>query len=328
MCCSNCKTSQEEHAQCECDFPINDDINSTEEENVTCDHLTLESYVGNSSNYYLEKWGFHTKEHKMISMNYQVLFSFLWSAFCKIFPNTQKEVNTKDGVRRISINILALLFSFIWLGYRKMYHVLFALIIAWFLFDLIVYSQGLNTDLYYIFGIFTCIVLGLSGDHLYYKQAMSKINKIKKRNPSNPVKEIEKAGGTSYTGMTIGIISFITYAIFSTFFVSSLFATEPVTFGYAQEDNIITRSGNEFKPSETIHYSFYFGEGEGGKYQVFIEKIDKDSTTIYDWWEEEVPQDWEGVINYTEAPVESGTYNMKIVKKDKVAAEGIFYVED
>ncbi|HLR68320.1 MAG TPA: hypothetical protein VK105_14520, partial [Virgibacillus sp.] len=72
----------------------------------------------------------------------------------------------------------------------------------------------------------------------------------------------------------------------------------------------------------------FFDDGEGGAFEVLIEKEEEDSTTVYTQWEDEVPLDWPGMLNVIEAPDEEGTYILKVIKDGETSSEGTFEVEN
>ncbi|WP_438312838.1 hypothetical protein [Sporosarcina sp. FA9] len=57
-----------------------------------------------------------------------------------------------------------------------------------------------------------------------------------------------------------------------------------------------------------------------------IVKLEGDTGLLYDSWDKEVPTDWSGIIKSMDAPEEKGAYIIKIIKKDKISAKGMFYV--
>ena len=192
MYCSECGKESFEHANfCSgCGSPLNG--NDVEQDGLhdLSDEDALSRYVGKNADVYFRKWDIDS-----------------------------------GAIRKISFNIPAFLLGYIWAAYRKMYGVLFALLIMWLVLDAFAYSLGIdNSRFNTAIGFSTSILLGLYGNYLYYEQAKRKIDKIKDRNPSNIREEIEKAGGPSLLAVCYGMIFFILYLAITSIIVYPLFA--------------------------------------------------------------------------------------------------------
>ncbi|AOV06599.1 DUF2628 domain-containing protein [Sporosarcina ureilytica] len=114
-------------------------------------------------------------------------------------------------------NWAAFFATFFWLGYRKMYKVIFYFLLAFIVLDLIVYISNinLNTVNSYV-GIGVAAALGISGNLLYKGHAQKEIEKIKAEYPEEQVFEKAKQrGGTSWGGVWIALALFIAYGIIS-----------------------------------------------------------------------------------------------------------------
>ena len=134
------------------------------------DEKALEKFVGHNTNFYFSKWG----------------------------------IDTGD-VKKVSPNLAAFFLGLFWVTYRKMYGLLIAIFIIFLAIDLLVYSTGAEY-LNYFAGIFLGFILVCFGNYFYYTHAKIKIEKIRRKNPSDLLKEVEKAGGTSYLSFFILLI--------------------------------------------------------------------------------------------------------------------------
>ena len=295
MYCSKCENILEENAEfChECGSSTNpNDVDNKSYNELTEEEL-LKSYVGEKSDVYFRKWGLGS-----------------------------------EGIRKVSINFPALLFPIFWAAYRKMYGLLFAILVVFLIIDAYAYSKGIYDVRFDIFiGTLTGILLGMLGNYIYYRQAKVKIDKLQKKKSPYFKKEVEKAGGTSYVGLLIGLLFVFVYSMISTNILYPAFAKEStIEFGFEEVDGTIANPSNRFKPLEEMHYLFYFSGKKGGAFKIVIERVEGSSVTLYDSWDDEVPPDWPGVINSIDAPEEEGEYIMKIIKDDKVLAKGTFFV--
>lgn len=254
----------------------------------------LRAYVGKNADYYFNKWQIETGEVKKDSWN--------WAAF---------------------------FLGFFWLGYRKMYSVLFALVAIYLVTDVILYAIDIDSTLINSgIGMGTSIVLGLMGNYFYYIQAEKSI--MKNSHQGIYLKDkIARAGGRSPLGLFFSIFMMIIYLVISAFILDPALATpemEVIEFGYSEMDGEIDDPSSEFQKYDEIYYSFYFPSLEGGPYKVVIEKLEG-TESIYDQWDDEVPPDWPGVVASMYAPEDEGDYVMKIIQDNEVVAKGEFSVE-
>lgn len=286
-----------------CGVPINnssqEDFNQSDLRNdVTSEKIAktdaLRAYVGKNADYYINKWQIETGEVKKDSWN--------WAAF---------------------------FLGFFWLGYRKMYSVLFALVAVFLVTDVILYAIDIDTTLINSgIGMGTSIVLGLMGNYFYYLQAEKSI--MKNSHQGIYLKDkIARAGGRSPLGLFFSIFMMIIYIVISAFILDPALATpelEVIEFGYSEMDGEIDDPSSKFQKYDEIYYSFYFPSLEGGPYKVVIEKLEG-TESLYDQWDDEVPPDWPGVVASMYAPEEEGDYVMKIIQDNEVVAKGEFSVE-
>ncbi|WP_417897516.1 DUF2628 domain-containing protein [Bacillus haimaensis] len=254
----------------------------------------LRAYVGKNADYYFNKWQIETGEVKKDSWN--------WAAF---------------------------FLGFFWLGYRKMYSVLFALVAVYLVTDVILYAIDIDSTLINSgIGMGTSIVLGLMGNYFYYLQAEKSI--MKNSHQGIYLKDkIARAGGRSPLGLFFSIFMMIIYIVISAFILDPALATpemEVIEFGYSEMDGEIDDPSSEFQEYDEIYYSFYFPSQEGGPYKVVIEKLEG-TESLYDQWDDEVPPDWPGVVGSMYSPEEEGGYIMKIIQDNEVVAKGEFSVE-
>ncbi|MCA1321477.1 DUF2628 domain-containing protein [Bacillus tianshenii] len=254
----------------------------------------LRAYVGKNAEYYINKWQIETGEVKKDSWN--------WAAF---------------------------FLGFLWLGYRKMYSVLFALVAVFLVTDVILYAIDVDGSLVNSgIGMGTSVFLGLMGNYFYYMQAEKSV--VKNSHQDIYLKDkIAAAGGRSILGVFLAIFMILVYIVISAFILDPVFATpevEVIEFGYSEMDGEVDDPSSEFQIADEIYYSFYFPSLEGGPYKVVIEKLEG-TESLYDQWEDEVPPDWPGVVASMYAPEEAGDYMMKIIQDNEVVAKGEFSVE-
>jgi len=297
--CQVCGEKQSEGANfCrKCGTPQTED-NSKEimVKKTNSDEDSLSLFVGDNSDFYFEKWGILHGEH--------------------------------GEVRKTSWNWASFLVGFQWLGYRKMYKVIFVILLIWLIIDgLLFILNAYHTSIDILIGLTTYLILGFKGNYLYYSHALREINKLKKG--SFLAEDIKKSGGRNIWGIFASFGLFFLYVVISSLLFSSTtspFATEQVAFGYDIKNGEIVDPYQYFETEEEIYYSFYFPDSKGGSYKVVIEKVNDDSAEIYDSWESEVPPDWEGLYDTFITPSELGEYELKIIKENEVIAKGTFYV--
>src|SRR5699024_2908490 len=166
-------------------------------------------------------------------------------------------------------------------------------------------------------GIAVGAAFGIGGNNLYYQKAKRAIEKSKRNDPSTYKRDLEKKGGASAAHTFVGIALMLAYGIISIFVLEPLIVGTPdVAFGHDSANGEVIDTTNQFEPSEEMHIEFYFDDGKGGPFEVVIEKEEGDSSLVYENWEDEVPEDWSGVVSILEAPVDEGTYTLKIFKNN------------
>ncbi|MEH7236815.1 DUF2628 domain-containing protein [Bacillus sp. JJ1562] len=251
----------------------------------------LELYVGDNSDYYFEKWGIYENAVKKRSWN--------WAAFFLIF---------------------------LWLGYRKMYKVIFGIILIWLVTDVILYSLDLyseGTNL--LIGILTGVFLGIKGNYLYYKQATGKIKKFS-TNGKFSKQEILNTGGRSPLGIFGALGMLLLYSLISAFLIAPMFAPETVEFGYHVENGELIDPIQIFEPNEEMYYSFKLPDQKGGKFTIIIESFQGSTSQVYEQFEDKVPPELEGMHKIMRTPEDIGEYVMKVIQNGKVVAIGVFFV--
>lgn len=258
---------------------------------------SLENYVGKNSDYYFKKW--------------------------KLGSDGQPS-------KKMSWNWVAFFFPYFWAGYRKMYSTLLLVYGLFLGLDVIMlltntYSLQMNTNI----GVVVGVVLALNGNQLYFDKAKKHISKHKEMDSESKKKELQKAGGTSKIGILYSALLFMLYLLISVFIIDPILGNpEEVEFGKDSSDGYIEKVTDQFEPAEEMHVHFNFAEGEGGAYEIVLEKEEDDSTYVYDEWEDEAPADWPGAIEVWNVPAEEGTYTVKVIEDDEVSNQGTFTVEE
>ncbi|WP_052342626.1 DUF2628 domain-containing protein [Bacillus sp. EB01] len=103
-----------------------------------------------------------------------------------------------------------------WLGYRKMYKIVLIILGAFLAFDIIslIINNPILDEMNYSIGIVTSVILGMSGNYYYYKNAQDKIKNVKNLLPHNPTGQedaLRKQGGSSWGGVFIVLGLFVVY---------------------------------------------------------------------------------------------------------------------
>lgn len=131
------------------------------------------TFVGKKADYYLRKWS-----------------------------------NPKNKGSNMGWNWAAFFAGIFWLGYRKMYKIVFIILGAFVVFDIISYiinnpsMDKMNNSI----GIAVAAVLGISGNYYYFKHAQKNIEDVKQQFPNNLQEQeaaLRKRGGTSWGGVFI-----------------------------------------------------------------------------------------------------------------------------
>lgn len=288
--CSRCGTELDGDKEL-CDRCATDE--QTDETDTGNEFVTaLKNYIGKNKDYYLKKWKLDSegKPTKTLSMN--------WAGF---------------------------FLTVFWAGYRKMYGLILIIFGVLMALDIIVYLADLpvNSSI----GVVVSVIFGLNGNQLYYDKAKKAIEKSDGSQSS--AKELQDAGGTSKLGILFTVAVFVVYIAISVFIIDPIFAGPPeVEFGLDSEDGEVIELTDRFEPFQEMHVASFFDDGEGGAFEILIEKEEEDSTTVYTQWEDEVPLDWPGMLNVIEAPDEEGTYILKVIKDGETSSEGTFEVEN
>ncbi|MBM7716127.1 uncharacterized protein YacL [Bacillus thermophilus] len=123
-----------------------------------------------------------------------------------------------------SWNWAAFFLTFLWLGYRKMYGVIFGFVGLNLLIDFIlyfvtheIYSTTSSTIMSIIFFIIPSTVLGYTGNYFYKRQAEKNIIYLNKLNydTSESMSELRKKGGVSSIGLMLAIKIMMMYYFLS-----------------------------------------------------------------------------------------------------------------
>lgn len=123
--------------------------------------------------------------------------------------------------KKVSWNWPAFLFTWFWLGYRKIYTHIFLLLGIFIIIDILSYYLG---DLDNVIGIILGFVYGLLGNYFYRLHAEKKINKIKGKytTESQLLEEARKQGGASVAGVWISVGLLVAYVVITMFIYSFL----------------------------------------------------------------------------------------------------------
>ncbi len=142
---------------------------------------TIQAFVGKNSDYFISKW------------------------------EQSKDPNAKAGW-----NWAGFLTGLFWLGYRKMYKLLFIYFGAFILIDIV--QLLLNIDINSAIGAAISGSIGGFGNGFYHKHMIEKLNTWSSDNHGQQptADEIAKLGGGSWGGVGITLLMFIGYIIIST----------------------------------------------------------------------------------------------------------------
>lgn len=272
-------------------------VNKYETEDTEKFIHSLEDYIGKNPDYYFKKWKLGSDGH----------------------PS-----------KKISWNWVAFFFPYFWAGYRKMYSTLLLIYGLFLGLDIIMLltntdSLQMNTNI----GLVVGVVLALNGNQLYFDKAKKQIINREEMDSETKKEELQKAGGTSKLGILYSVLLFILYLLISVFIVDPIFGNpEEIEFGKDSSDGYIEETTDQFEPAEEMHVHFNFADGEGGAYEIVLEKEEDDSTYVYDEWEDEAPADWPGAIEVWNVPAEEGNYTVKVIEDDEISTQGTFTVEE
>jgi hypothetical protein len=113
----------------------------------------------------------------------------------------------------MSWNWPAFLFTWFWLGYRKLYSHLFILLGLFVIIDIFSYFLGGNQD--NAVGVTFAIIYGLFGNYFYKKHAEKKVRNILQRNLSKAEmhEQINRQGGTSKLGILASFAVLFLYVL-------------------------------------------------------------------------------------------------------------------
>ncbi|WLV24476.1 DUF2628 domain-containing protein [Aciduricibacillus chroicocephali] len=131
------------------------------------------------------------------------------------FVRSNQEYYFNKWKKENSWNWVAFFFAPFWLGYRKMYKLIFILFGIYILFDIMMLRiSGFNEDsLNNALGMGAAIFFGLRGNDLYRKHMKRKISEIEAVTEpgSNQLRKIEAAGGTNAFGILYAFLILIAY---------------------------------------------------------------------------------------------------------------------
>lgn len=137
----------------------------------------------------------------------------------------EKADSKKNG---FSFNAGAFFLSLFWLGYRKMYKLVFFISLAFLAIDAILYMVGYQYQLDSFIdpvdraiGTATSALLGFYGNMLYKKHAEKKVLEIRDTtsNFSNRETKLKKQGGRAFSGVLISALIFIFVYMVPTYFI-------------------------------------------------------------------------------------------------------------
>ena len=136
--------------------------------------------------------------------------------------------NTDPKKKGFSFNAGGFFFTFFWLGYRKMYKLVFFISLAFLAIDAFLYVIGYQYQLDSFIdpvdraiGTATSALLGFYGNMLYKKHAEKKVLEIREATTHSPDKEIElkKQGGRAFSGVLISVLIFVFVYLVPTYFI-------------------------------------------------------------------------------------------------------------
>jgi hypothetical protein len=184
MFCTGCGSAVSDSAKfcAGCGAPLSLSLGQSENHQQGLDgDEELRLFVGKKSDYYINKWN---KAKNNQSWNWAAFFTGLF-----------------------------------WVGYRKMYKVIFITFGIFLLLDIItilVNSPVLDNLNNYGVSVGMAVVFGTSGNYFYSLLAKRRIQKIKDAYPNNPevqAREIQKQGGSSWKGVFISLAVFVLYIV-------------------------------------------------------------------------------------------------------------------
>lgn len=240
-------------------------------------------------------------------------------------PN-KREYYSRKWTKDHSWNWAAFFLTLFWLGYRKMYVPIIITVVLFLGIDILALLFELKyTD---SIGIVTSVFFGFTGNMLYKEYANKKINKLKLQSDSYQILErnVVSSGGTSWNGVFITLGIFVLYIIINLNLTYIIPITNTIHFGHSVYQSEVINRSNTFSTNDEIFYEFYFSDYKGGDYTIVLEHVQSDNTRIYDSWDSETPPDWPGVYNSMNAPYDKGKYIMKIIKDNRVSAQGTFAI--
>lgn len=157
------------------------DMNETSKDMIAgLDVDEIKIFVGKNSDYYIKKWNSSKNPNKSGGWNWAAFFAGLF-----------------------------------WLGYRKMYAVLYSILGVFIVIDII--QALLKVDLNRGIASATAFVMGTTGNAFYFKHMNKRINKIKIESYSREASErdIQKLGGASWGGVGIATLCIVAYLAIS-----------------------------------------------------------------------------------------------------------------
>ena len=258
----------------------------------------LQTFVGKNFHYFTRKWGIE-----------------------------QKVGDEQLGeVKKVSWNWAAFFLNVFWAGYRKMYGLVFLMVLFWLVIDLSIYFLGFGQWYYEspyanVVSLLTAIFMGLFGNYLYYLNAKKKIEKYRSQDSNYWIYQLKTKGSTSVVGAFLCLV----YGVINVF-IQPFFITEKVEFGHGESGGYLVDVDDTFSVDDEIYFTFYFPFGIGGAYTIVIEQVENDQSYIYDTWDDEVSAQWSGVITSMWVPEEPGEYIVKVYMGDRVIAKGTFYI--
>lgn len=236
-----------------------------------------------------------------------------------------------------SWNWAAFFLTAYWLGYRKLYTLLF-ITLGFYITISALSSLLLPLELTFI-GTLLCIpinfYLGMKGNTIYKNQLNKKLAKIDAvaSSKQEKVELIRKAGGTSiggvFTALGIGMAAGIIITILMLKYNADEFFPTEIVFGTGTYELGIIEETNTFNPNDEIIMEMYLLRPIGTSEVEFVVYREEDYTDEpYMSWTSPVDPTWLSLMVQVAEGLEWGHYTLKVLDDESVViAEGSFTVE-
>ncbi len=124
---------------------------------------------------------------------------------------------TKWKKGKISWNWPGFFVSLFWLGYRRMYGVVFAIIGFYLLLDIVDFVFEIDLSNSTQIGMVVAVVIGMNGNQLYQEHVKRQVKKIQQQYGDQAPEVIQEKGGPSWGGFWISVLAFVGYALIAAF---------------------------------------------------------------------------------------------------------------